>query len=87
MLHLEVRDDGPGFPEDVLSTAGQPFRTGRESGTGLGLATVQRTATDLGGNLIVENLVPRGASVVLSFPCLTSEEGPEDAGERTERSI
>jgi signal transduction histidine kinase len=69
MLHLEVRDDGPGFPEDLLSTAGQHFRTGRDSGTGLGLATVQRTATDLGGSLTFENLVPRGASVVLSLPC------------------
>jgi signal transduction histidine kinase len=84
-LYLEVRDDGPGFPEEILSTAGQPFRTGRESGTGLGLATVQRTATDLGGSLTVENLVPQGASVVLSLPCPASVESAEGAGGATER--
>jgi signal transduction histidine kinase len=75
MLHLEVRDDGPGFSEQLLSTAGQPFRTGRPSGTGLGLATVHRTATDLGGSLSFRNLDPRGASVVLSLPCLAPDEG------------
>lgn len=86
-LHLEVCDDGPGFPVELLSTAGQPFRTGREAGTGLGLATVQRTVTDLGGTLTVENLIPRGASVVLSLPCPTSagEGGP--ATEATEQNF
>ena len=69
MLHLEVRDDGPGFPEDVLSVAVQPFRTGRESGTGLGLATVHRTATDLGGSMTTKNLESGGAVVALDFPC------------------
>jgi signal transduction histidine kinase len=81
VLHLEVRDNGPGFPEDLLSTAGQPFRTGRESGTGLGLATVHRTATDLGGSLTFENLELGGASVVLSLPCLKPDTSQEQAAE------
>lgn len=68
-LILEVRDDGPGFPEDLLDLVGQPFRTGRESGTGLGLAMVRRLASDLGGSLSITNLVPEGASVVLTLPC------------------
>lgn len=68
-LVVEVKDDGPGFPEDLLAVAGQPFRTGRESGTGLGLATVRRTVVDLGGSMAIRNLEPRGASVVLKFPC------------------
>ena len=84
-LHLEVRDDGPGFPQDLLATAGEPFRTGRESGTGLGLATVRRTAIDLGGSMTFENLEPRGASVVLSLPCRMPEESVEErGGERVE---
>lgn len=69
-LRMEVRDDGPGFPEELLrGGAGQLFRTGRASGTGLGLATVQRTARDLGGGMSITNIEPRGASVVLSVPC------------------
>lgn len=74
LLRLEVRDDGPGFPDDLLSVAGQPFRTGKPTGTGLGLATVQRTIRELGGSMSIENLTPRGASVVLSFPCQTREQ-------------
>jgi len=72
-LRMEVRDDGPGFPPEILPTVGQPFRTGRATGTGLGLATVQRTARDLGGNMTVMNLEPRGASVALSLPCDDTE--------------
>ena len=73
LLRLEVRDDGPGFPEDLLSVAGQPFRTGRATGTGLGLATVQRTVRELGGSMSITNVTPRGASVVLSLPCQMRE--------------
>ncbi|MGW8264824.1 MAG: ATP-binding protein [Longimicrobiales bacterium] len=74
-LELEVRDDGPGFPEDLLQVAGQPFRTGRPTGTGLGLATAQRAARDLGGEMTITNLEPRGASVVLTLPCQRPEGG------------
>jgi len=68
-LRLEVRDDGPGFPESFLPVAGQPFRTGREAGTGLGLAMVQRTVMDLGGSVTFSNVEPRGASVVFTVAC------------------
>ena len=70
-LSMEVRDDGPGFPEEILDLAGQPFRTGRSSGTGLGLAMVQRVASDLGGTMVINNQKPRGASVALRLPCET----------------
>ncbi len=86
VLHLEVRDDGPGFPEGLMSTARQPFRTGREAGTGLGLATVHRTVNDLGGSLTFENLDPRGASVVLGLPCVFVEGIQEDAAETTQKA-
>lgn len=74
-LRLEVRDDGPGFPQEILELAGQPFRTARPSGTGLGLATVQRTVLDLGGSMTITNLEPAGASVVLRLPCRTRKGG------------
>jgi signal transduction histidine kinase len=68
-LILRVTDDGPGFPQGVLNGI-RPFVTSRESGTGLGLAIVRRFATDLGGELKLENREPRGACVTLSVPCL-----------------
>jgi two-component system sensor histidine kinase RegB len=86
-LFLEVRDDGPGFPKNLLASAGQPFRTGRESGTGLGLATVNRTATDLGGSLTFENLEPHGTSVVLQLPFRAPEGSTEREAEATHQKI
>lgn len=70
-LELVVEDDGPGFPEAMLREGVQPFRTGRQSGSGLGLATVRRLALDLDGRLVLENLPERGARVTLLLPCAT----------------
>jgi len=65
---IEVSDDGPGFPRELLTNAAQPFLTRREGGTGLGLAMVRRLALDLGGALTLENLQPRGALARLVLP-------------------
>jgi len=69
MLEVQVLDDGPGFPEFMLSGGIRPFVTFRETGTGLGLAIVRRFARDLGGELGIANRVPRGARVTLTLPC------------------
>ena len=68
-LHLEICDDGPGFPRDLLDTGIRPFVTGREHGTGLGLATVRRFVADLGGELRIFNRTPHGACVTIDLPC------------------
>jgi two-component system NtrC family sensor kinase len=68
-LSIQVLDDGPGFPEALLSGGIRPFVTSRESGTGLGLAIVKRFARDLGGELAIANRAPRGACVTLTLPC------------------
>ena len=73
-LCIEVLDDGPGFPEALLSGGIRPFVTSREAGTGLGLAIVKRFARDLGGELAIANRVPRGACVTLSLPAAREED-------------
>jgi C4-dicarboxylate-specific signal transduction histidine kinase len=65
-LAIAVLDDGPGFPQTMLSGGVRPFVTSRESGTGLGLAIVKRFARDLGGELAIANRAPRGACVTLT---------------------
>ena len=69
-LELEVEDSGSGFPEALLQGGAQAFHTGREGGTGLGLATVRRLATDLGGRLTLENRPEGGARASLVLPCI-----------------
>lgn len=41
-LHIEITDDGPGLPEALADSMFDPFVSGRENGTGLGLALVSK---------------------------------------------
>jgi two-component system, OmpR family, sensor kinase len=54
-LVVRVEDDGPGVPEQVRARLFDPFVTGRQSGTGLGLALCRRLVERHGGTL---RLVP-----------------------------
>ncbi|MDO5605685.1 MAG: ATP-binding protein [Paracoccus sp. (in: a-proteobacteria)] len=54
-LQIEIEDDGPGIPESIATQIFEPFVSGRENGTGLGLALVSKIVTDHGGWLRVES--------------------------------
>ena len=41
-LHVEIIDDGPGLPPAIADNVFEPFVSGRENGTGLGLALVSK---------------------------------------------
>lgn len=41
-LHVEIIDNGPGLPADIAESVFEPFVSGRENGTGLGLALVSK---------------------------------------------
>jgi len=67
---LEVADNGPGAPPELLPQLLEPFISGKEDGqgTGLGLSLVQATATQLGGGLRVENRDSGGFRATLRLP-------------------
>lgn len=72
---VEVRDTGPGFPEDLLPRATERFARGDYSrsratgGSGLGLAIVKAVAEAHGGTLTVGNAPDgTGAVVRLTLP-------------------
>lgn len=69
-LLLSVCDDGPGFPDDMLSGNIQAFNTLRDGGTGLGLSMVQRFVRSQGGQLSLQNRQPRGACVTIQLNCV-----------------
>ncbi len=67
-LSIAVTDDGPGFSDEILKNGIRPFSTGKTSGTGLGLAMVQRFVRELGGQLQLERNTPTGGIVTLKLP-------------------
>jgi two-component system OmpR family sensor kinase len=73
-LRIEVRDDGPGFPEEFLPHAFERFRrpdAGRSrdgGGAGLGLTIVQAICTAHGGRATARNAPGGGAVVTLWLP-------------------
>jgi signal transduction histidine kinase len=57
----EVRDSGPGVPEDLRDKIFAPFFTTREKGTGLGLAFVREIVIEHGGEIAVDRAPEGGA--------------------------
>jgi len=66
-LQIEVIDDGPGLPEAIRADVFEPFVSGRENGTGLGLALVSKIISDHGGWITVDS-VPGKTVFRISLP-------------------
>ncbi|MFT4013806.1 MAG: ATP-binding protein [Paracoccus sp. (in: a-proteobacteria)] len=54
-LQIEIEDDGPGIPEAIADQVFEPFVSGRENGTGLGLALVSKIITDHGAWIALDS--------------------------------
>ncbi|QFS83466.1 Nitrogen regulation protein NR(II) [Roseivivax sp. THAF40] len=74
-LQIEIIDDGPGLPEDIRGDVFEPFVSGRENGTGLGLALVSKIISDHDGWISVDS-VPGRTVFRISLPL-----APKDAKE------
>jgi heavy metal sensor kinase len=73
---LTVTDQGPGFSAEALSHGFDRFWRDDESrsseGNGLGLTLVKTIIERYGGTVALSNAAPRGATVRMSFPELTT---------------
>jgi signal transduction histidine kinase len=68
MVGFEVADDGPGLPPAIRERVFRPFVTGREGGTGLGLAFVDRVVKAHRGSVSVQSEVGRGTVFAVRLP-------------------
>lgn len=50
-LMIEIQDNGPGVPENIIEHMFDPFVTSKANGTGLGLALVAKLIADHGGTI------------------------------------
>lgn len=67
-LCLEISDDGPGFPAEVLDQPFEPYVTSKPGGSGLGLAICRKIVTDHGGSIVISNLSDGGAMATILLP-------------------
>ena len=76
-LTIRIADDGPGLPPDIAADIFEPFVSGRENGTGLGLALVSKLMHDGGGWITVDS-VPGRTVFRLSLPLADTQDDGED---------
>lgn len=79
-LEIEIGDSGPGISESIASKLFEPFFSTKATGTGLGLALVERVAAAHGGGVEARNAPEGGAAFTLWIP----ERSPMSAELETE---
>ncbi len=67
-LRLVVSDDGRGVPDVLRTTLFEPYVSGRDGGSGLGLSIASRIAADHGFSLRYEPNQPLGTRMTLEVP-------------------
>ncbi len=76
-IRLDVKDNGPGIPDDIRDRLFQPFVSGRPGGSGLGLAIVQRAVEAHRGLITVASAVGQGTTFTIFLPAKWSAEEDE----------
>jgi len=64
---IQVEDNGPGVPAEMLPRIFDPYFSTQSSGTGLGLAIARQAVEEHGGTLSSVNLNP-GLRVSIELP-------------------
>jgi signal transduction histidine kinase len=65
---VTIEDTGAGIPETEIKRIFEPFRTFKESGSGIGLALCQKVVREHGGHITAENIPSGGARFRVSLP-------------------
>lgn len=75
-VDLILRDNGSGFPPEILTRAFEPYVTTKARGTGLGLAIVKKIIDEHGGEIRVANRETGGAEIRIRLRCAPHQESP-----------
>ncbi|WP_456390176.1 two-component system sensor histidine kinase NtrB [Profundibacter sp.] len=78
-IQIEIIDDGPGLPPDIVEMVFDPFVSGRENGTGLGLALVSKIISEHEGLISVQS-APGRTVFSISLPAAPKNSTPKTKG-------
>jgi PAS domain S-box-containing protein len=76
---VKITDTGIGMTSDILDRIFNPFFTTKETGTGLGLSTVQGIVKAHGGAIEVASQIGRGTCFKIYLPAIYSKEAESSA--------
>jgi len=74
---VEISDEGPGVPSELLGQIFDPFVSRRQGGTGLGLAIAWSALQSLQGMIDVDQAPQGGAIFRVQFPRVLSQSSPQ----------
>ncbi|WP_169086294.1 PAS domain S-box protein [Paenibacillus sp. PL91] len=67
-VHIRIKDEGPGIPEELIKRIGEPFLTTKEKGTGLGIMISTRIIEAHKGTLQLSSVPNEGTMVEITLP-------------------
>ena len=65
---IEIRDNGPGIPQNLLEKVFDPFYTTKQEGTGLGLSITYSIINRHRGDIEIESELGKGTIVKIKLP-------------------
>ena len=71
---LEIRDNGPVLSDEEFNGIGQPLKTGKSSGLGLGLQIVKRIVEAAKGSIEFKRIPQGGVAVETLWPLAKKSE-------------
>lgn len=74
IMHLTIKDTGPGMSTEVLARAFDPFYTTRKmgDGTGLGLTVAKEIVHKHGGEIILASVEGEGTNAIVTLPVFSA---------------
>ena len=70
-VRIKIQDTGVGMSPETLSQIFEPYYTTKDTGTGLGMAIVQRIITDHDGEILIQTEEGVGTTVSIELFCET----------------
>jgi two-component system nitrogen regulation sensor histidine kinase GlnL len=68
MVVIDVTDDGPGIPKEMMENLFTPFFTTKSKGTGLGLAICHKIVSEHRGMIKVDSELGKGSNFTVMLP-------------------